>query len=105
MAEGTGKGTRDALDACKSMVRRRTERNKKYPPRAMRDQIEGIAAARFTINSSGDMAGMSVVKSSVQPVLGGEVPSLLRRVNPLTKFPDALTDSAITLTAPTQFKM
>jgi TonB family protein len=71
----------------------------------MRDQIEGIAAATFAINSSGDMVGMSVVKSSVQPVLGGEVPALLRRVNPFPNFPDALTDSAITLTAPIQFKM
>jgi TonB family protein len=48
---------------------------------------------------------MSVVKSSGQPILDDEVPALVKRINPLPKFPDALTDSTITLTPPIQFKM
>jgi protein TonB len=105
MGGGTGKGTRDAREAYKTMVRRRLERNKKYPPRAKRDEIEGTATVRFTINRTGEVVAVSVVKSSGKPILDDEVMALLKRVNPLPKFPDALTDPTMTLTAPIQFKL
>jgi protein TonB len=102
---GTGMGTRDAREAYKSKVRRKLERNKKYPPRAMTDHIEGIATVRFTINRSGQVVSCSLVKASGHSILDDEVQALLRRVNPFPEFPPELTDPTITLTAPIQFKI
>ncbi|MDR1313564.1 MAG: TonB C-terminal domain-containing protein [Deltaproteobacteria bacterium] len=105
MGGGTGKGTADAREAYKAQVRRKLERNKKYPPRAKMDEIQGTATVQFTINRSGEVVAYSVIKSSGMSILDDEVMALLRRVNPFPKFPDALTDPSMTLTAPIQFRL
>ncbi|MDR2612444.1 MAG: TonB family protein [Deltaproteobacteria bacterium] len=102
---GTGKGTRDAREAYKTKVRRKLERNKKYPPRARRDRIEGTATVRFTINRSGQVVNYAIVSASGHAILDDEVNALLQRVNPFPDFPPEIPDPTMTLTAPIQFKM
>jgi protein TonB len=102
---GTGKGTRDAREAYKAQVRRKLERNKKYPPRARSDHMEGTATVRFTITRDGQVVDFSLVRASGIPLLDDEVQALLRRVNPFPQFPPELTEPSMTLTAPIQFKI
>jgi protein TonB len=102
---GTGRGNPDALAAYKTRVQRRLERNKKYPPTARSDKIEGVVYVTFTINKQGRVVNSFVARSSGHPILDDEAIGLLRRVNPLPTIPDEIKASAITLTAPLQFKI
>jgi protein TonB len=102
---GTGRGNPDALAAYKSAVQRRLERNKKYPPMARNNRIQGIVYVTFTINKSGQVVNSHIVNSSGYPVLDDEAMALLRRVNPLPSIPDEVRANVVTLTAPLQFRM
>ncbi|MDR3154735.1 MAG: energy transducer TonB [Deltaproteobacteria bacterium] len=102
---GTGKGTRDAREAYKTKVRRKLERNKKYPPSAMREHLQGIATVRFTINRSGTVTNYSLVKGSGHGILDDEVMALIRRVTPFPEFPAEIPEPTMTLTAPIQFRI
>jgi protein TonB len=102
---GTGKGNPDAFAAYKSKVQRKLERNKKYPPAARNNRIEGTVTVRFTINRSGKVIQSQLVKGSGFPILDDEVLALLRRVDPFPEFPKEITDNSITLTAPIRFSI
>jgi protein TonB len=102
---GTGRGTADALAAYKSQVRRRIERNRKYPPAAQNGRIEGIVRVSFTLNRQGQVVAFKMLNSSGHAVLDDEAEALIRRVNPLPAFPKELTITTLELTLPIQFAL
>ncbi|MDR2422128.1 MAG: energy transducer TonB [Deltaproteobacteria bacterium] len=102
---GVGRGNPSALAAYQAKIRTRLEKNKKYPPQARQNRVEGIVMARFTINKEGQVVGGQIVKSSGHNVLDDEVLGLLRRVNPFPPIPKELGDKPLTITAPIQFKV
>jgi protein TonB len=102
---GTGRGNPDALAAYKARVQRRLERSKKYPPLARSNRIEGIVYVTFTVNKEGRVVSSSIARSSGHASLDDEAMGLLRRVNPLPSIPDEVRATAVTLTAPIQFRL
>ncbi|MDR0881476.1 MAG: energy transducer TonB [Candidatus Adiutrix sp.] len=102
---GTGQGTKNALQAYSSQIRRRLERNKKYPPAAQSKRITGVATISFTVHRNGSVSGARLVRSSGQNILDDEVLALLRRVAPLPPIPPEVTQNSVTLTVPISFSV
>ena len=102
---GTGRGTADALAAYKSQVRRKIERNRKYPPSARNGRIEGTVRVSFTLNRQGQVVSFRMVNSSGHPILDDEAAALIRRVSPMPAFPKELTISTLELTVPIKFAL
>jgi protein TonB len=102
---GSGQGTRNALQAYSSLIRRRLERNKKYPPAAQARRITGLVTVSFTVSRSGAVSGTRLVGSSGQSLLDDEVMALLRRVSPLPPIPSEVTQNSVTLTVPISFSV
>ena len=102
---GTGPGSKNALQAYSSQIRRRLERNKKYPPAAQSKRLTGVVTVSFTVNRNGSVSGARLVRSSGQSLLDDEVLALLRRVAPLPPIPPEVTQNSVTLTVPISFSV
>jgi protein TonB len=100
---GTGQGTRDALRAYQSQIRRRLERNKKYPPAAQARKITGVASIAFTVRRNGEVAGVRLTSSSGHAVLDDEVRALLQRSAPLPPIPKEIPQDSLSIAVPIRF--
>ena len=102
---GTGQGTRDALKAYQSQVRRKLERNKKYPPAAQARRITGVATVSFTIHRSGTVSGVRLTSGSGHAILDDEVLALLARAAPLPPIPPEISSNTLSLAVPIRFSV
>ena len=100
---GTGQGTRDALRAYQSQIRRKLERNKKYPPAAQARNITGVANIAFTVHRNGEVSGVRLTSSSGHAILDDEVRALLQRAAPLPPIPKEIPKDSLSLTVPIRF--
>ena len=102
---GSGRGTRDAMKAYQSQVRRKLERNKKYPQGAQARNITGVATISFTIHRNGSVSGTRLAKSSGHAILDDEVVALLQRTAPMPAIPPEIPANAISLSVPIRFSV
>ncbi len=71
--------------AYRSLVLRKLQENRKYPPFARRKGIEGVARVGFHINKEGLAEDIMLIKSTGQKVLDDEVFSMIKRASPFPK--------------------
>jgi protein TonB len=102
---GTGQGTSDVMAGYMAQIRRKLERYRKYPPSARHDRIEGTVTMRFTLNRQGEVVSARMVGSSGFQILDDEAQALIRRVNPLPRFPKELEGNTLDFTVPIQFAL
>jgi protein TonB len=102
---GTGRGTRDAMRAYQSQVRRKLERNKKYPAAAQARKITGVATLGFTIHRGGAVSGVRLAKSSGHAILDDEVLALLQRAASLPPIPPEISANTLSLSVPIRFSV
>lgn len=78
------------------------ERRKRYPAAAKRQGQQGTAQVRFTIDGSGNVQSVSLVRSSGIPLLDEEVVALVRRASPVPAPPPGVNR---TIVVPIRFSM
>jgi len=78
------------------------ERRKRYPSAAKRQGQQGTAQVRFTIDASGNVKSVSLVRSSGVALLDEEVVALVRRASPVPAPPPGVNR---TIVVPIRFSM
>lgn len=71
-----------------------------YPRSAMRKELEGRAKVRVNIDRTGAIVGHEVVTPTGLSVFDNEIPKLIKRINPLPKPPENLTESQLSFVLP-----
>ncbi|MBI3701665.1 MAG: energy transducer TonB [Afipia sp.] len=87
------------------MLAAHLQRFKQYPQAARAAGQEGVAMLSFTVNRDGTVSGGSIAKSSGSAALDNETLAMLRRAQPLPKFPAEMTQSSLSFTAPIRFSL
>ncbi|WP_160142025.1 energy transducer TonB [Nitrincola tapanii] len=80
-------------------------RHKRYPMAARRQQRQGTAEVKFTLNAQGQVIQSQIVKSSGHAMLDKEVLEMLTRAMPLPAFPASIQDSQLVITLPVTFNL
>lgn len=83
----------------------RLQRSKRYPESARAHDEQGTATARFTMDRSGHVLSISLVRSSGSQALDEEALALIRRADPLPPMPSDMAGETITLTVPVTFSL
>lgn len=78
------------------------ERRKRYPAAAKRQNQQGTAQVRFTIDASGNVQSVALVRSSGVALLDEEVVALVRRASPVPAPPPGVNR---TIVVPIRFSM
>ena len=71
-----------------------------YPRAAMRQELEGRAKVRVSIDRDGNITGHDIVAATGQPVFDEEIPKLIERINPLPAPPSDLSDDQLSFVLP-----
>jgi protein TonB len=93
------------MKAYQSQVRRKLERNKKYPQYAQARKITGVATLSFTIHRSGSVSGAKLANSSGHAILDDEVRALLQRAAPMPPIPPEISANTLSLSIPIRFSV
>ena len=96
---------RAAESSYASRVMSRLASRKRYPAAARRSRAQGTVTVRFTLNRSGRVVSVRVVRSSGNRALDNAAVSLVRRAAPFPRFPAAITRSRLTYTAPLSYRL
>ncbi|WP_341664481.1 energy transducer TonB [Vibrio sp.] len=79
------------------------EQHKQYPRRAKRMRKQGMPVIRFTMDRSGKVLGVKLVRSSGTKSLDNEALALVHRSMPLPLPPDEITGDTLSWTLPVRF--
>lgn len=103
-AQQNSTGARSSVSPARwqARVASHLERRKRYPAAAKRQGQQGTAQVRFTIDGSGNVQSVSLVRSSGVPALDEEVVSLVRRASPVPAPPPGVNR---TIVVPIRFSM
>lgn len=104
-AAATAASRSDALQNWRGQLIERLQRSKHYPEIARARDEQGIATARFTMDRSGHVLSVSLVRSSGSQALDEEAVALIRRADPLPPMPSDMAGDTITLTVPVTFSL
>jgi len=75
---------------------------KRYPEAARERAPQGVAVVSFSINASGQVAGVSIARSAGDPILDAEALATVRRASP---FPAPPAGAPRTFSAPLSFRV
>ncbi|ERB62784.1 energy transducer TonB [Vibrio coralliilyticus OCN008] len=79
------------------------EQHKQYPRRAKRMRKQGVPLITFTMDRSGQVLGVKLVRSSGTESLDKEAVDLVYRAMPLPLPPDEVSGATLTWTVPVRF--
>lgn len=95
----------NAVPGWRSELVGRLQRAKRYPDAARARGEQGVATVTFTIDRSGHVLSVSLVRSSGSQSLDEEAVALVRRADPLPQMPAELANNKLTLTLPVTFSL
>lgn len=78
----SGNSWNDELSNYLSLIISKIERNKRYPPLARRNGIEGMVKVKFSIDQNGALLGLAIERGSGFELLDQEALSMVRRASP-----------------------
>jgi protein TonB len=81
------------------------QRFKQYPHAARAAHEEGSAMVTFTVNRSGQVSGVNLIRSSGHASLDNEALAAIRRAQPLPPFPPEITQSSMSFPVPFSFSL
>lgn len=93
-----------AASAYRAKVAAQLKRKRFYPNAARRDRLTGSATVSFTLNASGKVTAVRVVRSSGKKILDEAAIEMVRRASPYPPIPPGL-GSTITVQAPIAFDL
>jgi len=71
-----------------------------YPRAAMRNELEGKAKVKLSIDRSGSINDFEIIEPTGHDALDSSVPKLVERLNPLPAPPASLPDSNLSFVLP-----
>ncbi|MBL0042523.1 MAG: energy transducer TonB [Xanthomonadales bacterium] len=80
-------------------------RHRVYPAAAKKQKLEGIVQVRFAIDRDGHLLSAAVHRSAGIELLDAAALDVLRRADPMPKFPKALERSRLSVTLPIDFSL
>ena len=92
-----------ALPGWRSELAGRLQRAKRYPDVARAREEQGAATVTLTLDRSGHVLSVKLVRSSGSPSLDEEAVALVRRADPLPPMPADVAGNTITFTLPITF--
>ncbi len=100
-------GTADAAvqSSYKAQLSSWLARHKRYPRSARRRRLEGVALLTFTLNADGEVLQFEVTESAGYEVLDREVINMLKRAEPLPRFPAGLNQTVREFEIPIRFEL
>ncbi len=81
------------------------ERNKTYPKDARRLRQQGVVHLYFRVTRNGRVLAFDIRKSSGHVLLDGEAEEMLKRAQPLPKFPDDMPGGYLDVVVPVLFSL
>ncbi len=81
------------------------ERNKTYPKDARRLRQQGVVHLYFRVTRNGRVLSFDIRKSSGHVLLDGEAEEMLKRAQPLPKFPDDMPGGYLDVVVPVLFSL
>ena len=81
------------------------ERNKTYPKEARRMRQQGVVNLYFRVTRDGRVLAHDIRKSSGHKLLDGEAEAMLKRAQPLPKFPDGMKGGYLDVVVPVLFSL
>ncbi len=91
------KAKKDWKKSYKRKVYSRIQRAKRYPYAARRDGIEGRVVVKFTINRSGRVSSVRVVKGTPHSILNSDAVAWVKRAAPFPPFPSGAEELSLSL--------
>jgi len=101
----TGPADASVASAYKAQLSSWLARHKRYPRAARRRYLEGVAQLTFTLNSEGDVLQYELTGSTGYEVLDKEVVKMLKRAEPLPRFPAGLNRTVREFEIPIRFEL
>ncbi len=102
-------GGADAVEKARvsyqDMVATLLARAKRYPERAVRNQVTGKGVLRLTINPAGSVVNAEVATSTQSSVLDEELLRMVDRAAPFPAFPATMSQSQLALLVPVSFRL
>ncbi|MTI17121.1 energy transducer TonB [Rhodobacteraceae bacterium RKSG542] len=91
----------------KGRLIRKLERavQRSYPSKARRRGLEGSVVVSFSVEPSGSISGLRVVRGSGNPLFDKAALAAVKRAAPFGKFPNSLGSKPMGLRLPIDFKM
>ena len=86
-----------------SQVAAHLARFKRFPPAAQRRGEQGIVTVRLTIDRTGNVLSMAIVKGSGYADLDAEAQAWMTRAQPLPRFPPEMTAQQTQVVVPLHF--
>ena len=83
----------------------RLQRAKRYPDLARSRGDQGVATVSFTMDRTGHVLAVTLIRSSGSSLLDEEAAALVRRAEPLPRLPDEIAGTSLTLTVPISFAL
>jgi protein TonB len=80
-------------------------RHRVYPVEAKKHKLEGVVQVRFAIDRDGHLLSATVHRSAGAELLDQAALDVLRRADPMPKFPRALERSRLSVTLPIDFSL
>lgn len=95
----------NALPNWKSELVSRLERAKRYPPEAQSRGEQGVAQLAFSVDRSGGVHGVRIVRSSGSSALDSATLALVERAAPLPPPPAEISGSQIAISVPIRYNL
>lgn len=107
--ESTVGGGTEAVEKARvsyrDMVATKLARAKRYPERAVRNQVTGRGVIRLKINASGSVVSVDVAESTQSEILDDELLRMVDRAAPFPSFPEAMRQTELSLLIPVSFRL
>lgn len=104
-APGAASHNPSAVPNWKSALVSRLERFKRYPPQAQARGEQGVAQLAFSIDRSGSVHNVRIVRSSGSSLLDEATLELLKRAAPLPAPPPEIAGAQIAIQVPIRYNM
>lgn len=101
----SGEAGADDTAAYIARIRSWLARNKNYPPRARRLEMEGVARVHIVVDRDGRVLEYRLLESSGHELLDREVAAMIERAQPLPRMPTRLNRNRMELIVPIRFTL
>ena len=88
-----------------SLLLKRLQQFKSYPPRARSKSEQGVVLLAFSIDRNGHVVSRHIVRGSGYTDLDDEVLAMVERAQPMPAFPASMTEARLDLTVPIRFSL
>jgi protein TonB len=102
---GGGEAVEKARVSYRDFVATKLARAKRYPERAVRNEITGRGVLRLTINATGTVVSAKVAESTQSEVLDDELLRMVDRAAPFPAFPESMNQTDLSLLIPVSFRL